>query len=72
VSSIPFDTDGNFQPLGVDDILASETHAASLVRWRVERDGRALEIDRVVIYRIENGRIAEIWVRDRDQYAAGG
>lgn len=69
MSSIPFDTDGNFQPLGVDDILASETHAASLVRWRVERDGRALEIDRVVIYRIENGRIAEIWVRDRDQYA---
>jgi ketosteroid isomerase-like protein len=69
VSSIPFDTDGNFQPLGVDDILASETHAASLVRWRVERDGRALEIDRVVIYRIENGRIAEIWVRDRAHYA---
>ena len=42
------DTDGRFQPLGVDDILASDTHAASLVRWRVERNGRELEIDRVV------------------------
>jgi ketosteroid isomerase-like protein len=63
------DTDGKFQPLGVDDILASDTHAASLVRWRVERDGRTLHIDRVVIYRIEDGRIAEIWVRDWDQYA---
>jgi len=34
----------------------------------VERNGRAIEIDRVVIYRIEDGRIAEIWVRDWDQY----
>lgn len=63
------DTDGRFTPLGVDDILASDTHAASLVRWKVERNGRELEIDRVVIYRIEDGRIAEIWVRDWDQYA---
>ena len=28
-----------------------------------------LEIDRVVIYRIEDERIAEIWVHDWDQYA---
>ena len=63
------DTEGRFQPLGVDDILASDTHAASLVRWRVERDGRVLEIDRVVVYRIEDEKIAEIWVRDWDQYA---
>jgi ketosteroid isomerase-like protein len=62
------DTEGAFTPLGVDDILASDDHAASLVRWRVERNGRAIEIDRVVIYRIEDGRIAEIWVRDWDQY----
>jgi len=40
------DTDGAFTPLGVDDILASEDHAASLVRWRVERNGRSIEIDR--------------------------
>lgn len=63
------DTDGKFQPLGVDDILASDTHAASLVRWRVERNGEELLIDRVVVYRIENEKIAEIWVRDWDQYA---
>jgi len=63
------DTDGRFETLGVDDILASDTHAASLVRWRVERNGRSVDIDRVVIYRIEDGRIAEIWVRDWDQYA---
>ena len=63
------DTEGHFENLGVDDILASDTHAVSLVRWRVQRGGKTLEIDRVVIYRIEDGKIAEIWVRDWDQYA---
>jgi ketosteroid isomerase-like protein len=63
------DTDGKFEPLGVDDILASDTHAASLVRWKVERNGRSILIDRVVVYRIEDEKISEIWVRDWDQYA---
>ena len=63
------DTEGRFENLGVDDVMASDTHASSLVRWRVHRGGRSLDIDRVVVYRIEDGRIAEIWVRDWDQYA---
>ena len=63
------DTDGQFEPLGVDDILASDTHAATLVRWRVRRGDRTLDIDRVVVYRIVDERIAEIWVRDWDQAA---
>ena len=63
------DTDGAFEVLGVDDILASDTHAATLVRWRVRRGDRTLDIDRVVIYRIVDERIAEIWVRDWDQAA---
>ena len=62
-------TEGRFEPLGVDDILASDDHAASLVRWRVHRGDRTLDIDRVVVYRIADGKIAEIWVHDRDQYA---
>jgi ketosteroid isomerase-like protein len=63
------DTEGRFENLGIDDIMASDTHAASLVRWRVHRGDRTLEIDRVVVYRIVEGKIAEIWVRDWDQYA---
>ena len=63
------DTEGRFENLGVDDILASDTHAVSLVRWRVTRGERTLDIDRVVVYRIEDERIKEIWVRDWDQYA---
>jgi ketosteroid isomerase-like protein len=63
------DTGGKFENLGVDDILASDTHAASLVHWRVTRRDRTIDVDRVVIYRIVDGRIAEAWVRDWDQYA---
>ena len=62
-------TDGRFEVVGVDDILASDDHAASLVRWRLYKDDRTLEVDRVVIYRIEDAKIKEIWVRDWDQYA---
>ena len=63
------DTAGKFENLGIDDIMASDTHAASLVHWRVTRGDRTIDIDRVVVYRIDDGKIAEIWVRDWDQYA---
>ena len=63
------DTEGRFENLGVSDILASDGHAAALVHWRVSRGDRTLDIDRVVIYRIEGDKILEMWVRDWDQYA---
>lgn len=63
------DTDGHLDVLGVDDILADDEYAVTLVRWRLTRGERAIDIDRVVVYRLANGRIAEIWVRDWDQYA---
>jgi uncharacterized protein len=63
------DTDGGFVVTGVHDILASDDHVAMLVGWRLSRGGRTIEIDRVVLYRLVDGRIAEIWVRDWDQYA---
>jgi ketosteroid isomerase-like protein len=63
------DTDGQLEVLGVDDHLASDDHAATLVRWRLTRGGRSIEVDRIALYRIVDGRIAEIWVRDWDQYA---
>jgi len=63
------DTNGQFEVLGVDDHLASDRHAAALVRWRLQRNGATLDIDRMVLYRIDDGRITEIWVRDWDQPA---
>jgi hypothetical protein len=55
--------------LGVDDIIAGDDHAVTLVRWRLRRAERTLDIDRVVVYRIVESRIAEVWVHDWDQYA---
>ncbi len=63
------DTEGRFEVLGVDDIIAGDDHAVTLVRWRIQRGDRSIDVDRVVVYRIVEGRIAEIWVRDWDQYA---
>lgn len=63
------DTEGRFEVVGVDDILASDDHAISLVSWRLTRGDRTIDVDRVVVYRIADGKITEIWVRDWDQYA---
>ncbi len=63
------DTNGSLEVLGVDDIIAGDDHAVTLVRWRLRRGDRTLDVDRVVVYRIVDSRIAEVWVHDRDQYA---
>jgi ketosteroid isomerase-like protein len=63
------DTDGHLEVLGIDDHLASDRHGASIVRWRLRRQDRVLDVHRIALYRIEDGRIAEIWVHDRDQAA---
>ena len=63
------DTNGSLEVLGVDDIVAGDDHAVTLVRWRLRRGEQILDVDRVVVYRIVDSRIAEIWVRDWDQYA---
>jgi ketosteroid isomerase-like protein len=56
--------------LGVDDVLASDDRAMAIVRERYERNGKEpLELSRVGIYLIRDGKIAELWVRDDDQYA---
>lgn len=63
------DTNGRFEVLGVDDILADDEFAVTLVRWRLHRGETSIDVDRVVVYRIVDARIAEVWVRDWDQYA---
>jgi len=49
------------------DVLASDAHATALVRERFERDGRSEVLDRVLVYRVRGGLLAECWVYDRDQ-----
>lgn len=41
------------------DVLASDTRAAALYRARGKRHGRTLELDQVLLFRIERGLVRE-------------
>jgi ketosteroid isomerase-like protein len=42
------------------DVLASEDRAAALYRARGERHGRSLELDQLLVFRIEDGLVREV------------
>jgi uncharacterized protein len=51
------------------DMLASEERVALLVRERFHTADGPVDIRRCNVYRWEDGRIAEIWIFEADQYA---
>jgi ketosteroid isomerase-like protein len=53
----------------IEDLLYSENHAIGLILERMERGGKSFSWVRVNIYRIVDGKIAEIWCHEGDQYA---
>ena len=53
----------------IHDALASDDHAIILARERFERDGRTLEANRVLLYHVRDGKLAESWIYDEDQRA---
>lgn len=59
----------NRRLLEIHDVLASEDHAAILARERFERDGRQLELRRVLVYHLRDGKLVECWLYDEDQRA---
>jgi ketosteroid isomerase-like protein len=50
------------------DVMASESHAVLWQHVSGVRDGRTLEVDEALVFRIVDDRIAEVWERT-DQYA---
>jgi uncharacterized protein (TIGR02246 family) len=60
---------GTIEVVEFHDLLIGERFAASFVRERAVRGDRTLDFDRVVLYRIANGKIAETWSYDFDPYA---
>lgn len=54
-------------PLSVRDVLASHDHAIALTCERFEREGRAVELERVLVFRIRDGKLFECRVYDRDE-----
>lgn len=53
----------------VHDSFVSDRHAVALVRERFANGEDVVETNRVVVYELQNGAIAEIWTYDDDQAA---
>jgi ketosteroid isomerase-like protein len=53
----------------VHDTLASHDHAIGLVDARAERDGRIVELPRVHVWHVRDGKLSELWLHPLDQYA---
>lgn len=61
-------TEGTYRS-EVHDVMASDTHAAALVRETAERQGKKLDLNSVHLYHVANGRVTEGWFYPGDQYA---
>jgi ketosteroid isomerase-like protein len=57
----------NRQLVEIHDVLTSDDHAVVLARERFERDGRVVEANRVLVYHVRDGKLAEAWIYDEDQ-----
>ena len=70
-AKLPKETDGTYGSELVD-VLASDTRAAALYRARGERRGRRLELDQLLLFRIERGLVQEVLAlpSDPDTFAA--
>ena len=55
----PKETGGTYSS-SLIDVLASDDRAAALYRASGERNGRTLELDQVLLFRIENGLVQEV------------
>ena len=65
---LPKETDGTYSSALID-VLASDDRAAALYRARGERRGRQLELDQVLLFRIEDGLVHEVLALPSDPAA---
>ena len=65
---LPKETDGTYSS-SLIDVLASETRAAALYRASGEREGRRLDLDQVLLFRIADGLIHEVLALPSDPAA---
>ena len=68
LARLPKETDGTYGSELVD-VLASETRAAALYRARGSRHGRVLELDQLLVFRIEAGLVREVLALPSDPNA---
>jgi ketosteroid isomerase-like protein len=61
-------TEGTYRS-EVHDVIASDTHAAALVRETAERQRKKLDQNSVHLYHVANGQVTEGWFYPGDPYA---
>jgi hypothetical protein len=59
LARLPKETSGTYGS-ELLDVLASDTRAAALYRARGTRHGRTLELDQLLLFRIEDGLVREV------------
>jgi ketosteroid isomerase-like protein len=68
LARLPKETDGTYRS-ELRDVLASDERAAALYRARGTRHGRTLELDQVLLFRIEDGLVREVLALPTDPEA---
>jgi hypothetical protein len=57
----------NRRLVAILDILAGRRQGAVIAREAFQRDGTKIELDRVLVYTVREGKLHECWVYDSDQ-----
>ena len=68
LARLPRETDGTYASRLVD-VLASASRAAALYRASGERHGRRLDLDQVLLFRLEDGLVREVLALPSDPAA---
>ena len=68
LAQLPKETDGTYGS-SLRDVLASDERAAALYTARGTRHGRTLELDQVLLFRIEDGLVREVLALPSDPEA---
>jgi uncharacterized protein len=68
LARLPKATDGTYGST-LHDVLVSDEHAAALYTARGSRHGRTLELDQVLLFRIEGGLVREVLALPSDPEA---
>jgi ketosteroid isomerase-like protein len=71
LARLPKETDGTYASRLVD-VLASASRAAALYRASGERHGRRLDLDQVLLFRLEDGLVREVLALPSDPAAFEG
>jgi ketosteroid isomerase-like protein len=68
LTKLPKETDGTYES-DLVDVLASDERAAAVYRARGTRHGRALELEQVLLFRIEHGLVRHVLALPSDPEA---